>query len=113
MICPISLCIGLYLVKLTNKLITIFPIKITFIFIGITGTFLSFLLSIINQKTILESVKIKVKPLEIIIGCGSNFLCLPSEFGWASFFRLLANMIIPGLGTLTLIKNINVLVVLF
>ena len=105
MICPISLCIGLYLVKLTNKLITILPIKITFIFIGITGTFLSFLLSGINKKTILESVKIKVKPLELIIGCGDSFVSLPSKFGWASFFRLLANIIVPGLGTITLTKK--------
>jgi hypothetical protein len=43
MACPISLCIGEYLVKLTNNMVTIFPIKITFILIGITETFISFL----------------------------------------------------------------------
>ena len=55
MICPFSLGIGIYLVKLTDKMFTIFPIKITFIFIGGTGVIISFILSGINKKTILEA----------------------------------------------------------
>ena len=43
----------------------------------------------------------------MIIGCGTNFVHLVSEFGWSSFFRLLLNMIIPGAGTLTLLKKYN------
>ena len=105
MLCPISLCIGTYLTKLTNKTITIFPMKITFIFLGTFGIILSFFLSGINKKTIIESVNISVNPLDLIIGCGSNFVHLVSEFGWISFFRLLLNMVIPGLGTLTLLKK--------
>jgi hypothetical protein len=84
-------------------MVTILPIKITFIFIGITGTFISFLLSGVSKKTIIDSFKKNVKPLDIIIGCGSDTIHLPSAFGWDSFFRLLSNMIIPGLGTLTLL----------
>ena len=103
MFCPISLCIGTYLIKLTDKMITIFPIKITFIFIGAIGTFISFVLSAINKKTITEAIKIKINPLDMIIGCGKNFSHLISTFGWASFFRILMNLIIPGSGTFTLL----------
>ena len=103
MLCPISLCIGTYLIKLTDKMITIFPIKITFIFIGAIGTFISFVLSAINKKTITEAIKIKINPLDMIIGYGENFSHLISTFGWASFFRILMNWIIPGSGTFTLL----------
>ena len=41
----------------------------------------------------------------MIIGCGTNFVHLVSEFGWISFFRLLLNIIIPGVGTLTYLKK--------
>ena len=105
MLCPITLCIGTFLTKLTDKMITIFPFKITLIFLGSFGTIISFLLSGINQKTIIESVNTLVNPLDMIIGCGTNFVHLVSEFGWISFFRLLLNIIIPGVGTLTLLKK--------
>lgn len=105
MLCPITLCIGTFLTKLTDKMITIFPFKITLIFLGSFGIIISFLLSGINQKTIIESVNTLVNPLDMIIGCGTNFVHLVSEFGWISFFRLLLNMIIPGAGTLTYLKK--------
>ena len=105
MLCPITLCIGTFLTKLTDKMITIFPFKITLIFLGSFGTIISFLLSGINQKTIIESVNTLVNPLDMIIGCGTNFVHLVSEFGWISFFRLLLNIIIPGVGTLTYLKK--------
>lgn len=101
-ICPFSLGFGTYLIKLTDKNIAILPIKITFIFIGLTGTIISFILSGINRKTILEAVKFQINPSDMIIGCGDKFAHLVSQFGWGSFFRLLANITIPGLGTLTL-----------
>ena len=107
MLCPITFCIGTYLIKLTDKMITIFPFKITLIFLGSFGIIISFLLSGINKKTVIESVNILVNPLDMIIGCGTNFVHLVSEFGWSSFFRLLLNMIIPGAGTLTLLKKYN------
>jgi hypothetical protein len=103
MICPFSLGIGIYLVKLTDKMFTIFPIKITFIFIGGTGVIISFILSGINKKTILEAAKIKVNPLDIFMGCGDNAEHLISEFGWSSFFKIIFNMVIPGSGTLCLL----------
>ena len=103
MVCPISLCIGTYLVKLTNDIMTIFPVKITFIFIGITGTFISFILSGVNKKTIINSFKFNIRPLDIIVGCGSDLIYLASNFGCASFTRLVLNIICPGLGTLTLL----------
>jgi hypothetical protein len=103
MICPFSLGIGIYLVKLTDKMFTIFPIKITFIFIGGTGVIISFILSGINKKTILEAAKIKVNPLDIFLGCGDNAEHLISEFGWSSFFKIIFNMVIPGSGTLCLL----------
>ena len=105
MLCPISLCIGTYLSKLTGKMVSLFPIKITFIFLGLFGIIISFILSGINRKTIIESIRTLVNPLDMIIGCGTNFIHLVSEFGWVSFFRLLLNMIIPGVGTLTLLKK--------
>ncbi len=105
MLCPITFCIGTYLIKLTDKMITIFPFKITLIFLGSFGIIISFLLSGINKKTVIESVNTLVNPLDMIIGCGTNFIHLVSEFGWVSFFRLLLNMIIPGIGTLTLLKK--------
>ena len=113
MLCPISLCIGTYLIKLTDKMITIFPIKITFIFIGVIGTVISFLLSGINMKTIKEAVKIEINPLDMIIGCGDKFVHLVSKFGWASFFRILLNLIIPGSGTLTLLCKYGCNICLF
>ena len=50
MLCPITLCIGTYLTKLTDKMITIFSFKITLIFLGSFGIIISFLLSGINKK---------------------------------------------------------------
>ena len=66
MICPISIGIGLYLIQLTEKMITLFPLKITLIFFEGTGTIISFILSGINHKTILEAIKEKPKPLDLI-----------------------------------------------
>ena len=37
----------------------------------------------------------------MIFGCGENIVHLVSQFGWASFFRLLLNITLPGIGTLT------------
>ena len=105
MICLISIGIGFYLVKLTDKMITLFPLKITLIFMWATGTIISFILSGINQKTILEAIKLRPQALDLIFGCAENMVLLVSEFGWFSFFRLLFNMIVPGLGTLTLLKK--------
>ena len=85
MICPISIGIGLYLIQLTEKMITLFPLKITLIFFGGTGTIISFILSGINHKTILEAIKEKPKPLDLIFGCGENIVHLVTQFGWASF----------------------------
>ena len=86
MLCPITLCIGTFLTKLTDKMITIFSFKITLIFLGSFGTIISFLLSGINQKTIIESVNTLVNPLDMIIGCGTNFVHLISEFGMGFIF---------------------------
>ena len=55
MLTPISLILGLYLTKVTNRMITLFPIKITLIFIGILGIFYSLITSGFNQKLIKES----------------------------------------------------------
>ena len=78
----VTVCI---LRELTEKMITLFPLKITLIFFG-AGTIISFILSGINHKTILETIKEKPKPLDLIFGCGENIVHLVSQFGWASFF---------------------------
>ena len=41
----------------------------------------------------------------MIFGCGENIVHLVSQFGWASFFRLLLNIALPGIETLTYLKK--------
>ena len=50
MLSPISLILGFYLIKITDKMITLFPIKITYIFIGFLGILLSIITSGYNKK---------------------------------------------------------------
>ena len=63
-----------------------FSLKITLIFFGGTGTIISFILSGINHKTILEAIKEKTKPLDLIFGYGENIVHLVSQFGLGFFF---------------------------
>ena len=100
--CPVLLGIGTFLIKITDNMFTIFPLKITFIFIGITGTLISFLLSGFHYNSIIEAAKKKVKPLELIFECGDNTINLVSSFGLGSFVRLILNLVVPGLGTVFL-----------
>jgi len=55
MLTPISLILGLFLTKITNRMITIFPLNITFIFFGCFGILLSIITSGFNKKLIQES----------------------------------------------------------
>jgi predicted PurR-regulated permease PerM len=55
MLTPISLIFGLFLTKITNRMITIFPLKITFIFFGCLGILLSVITSGFNKRLIRES----------------------------------------------------------
>lgn len=106
-ICPISLSIGIFLSKLTNKMMTLFPLKITLIYIGLIGVFISFFTSGFNKRKILEvrdliKKKEPIKPFDILYKCG-ELVHLYSDFGFKTFFRLIANMIIPGSGTMSLL----------
>ena len=103
---PVSLSIGVFLTRLTNKMITLFPLKITLIYIGVIGIFISILTSGINKRKILEAknliLKESLKPFDILYKCGENLERLNSNFGFKSFFRLIANITIPGAGTMSL-----------
>ena len=104
--CPVLCGLGTFLIKISDKMITIFPLKITLIFIGVSGIIISFIFSGINYNTIIEAVsegaKREIRPLEIICRCGGKggkLDKLVSTFGIGSFVRLILNMIVPGLGT--------------
>lgn len=110
MLTPISLIFGLFLTKITNRMITIFPLKITFIFFGCLGILLSVITSGFNKRLIRESYdlfkrgdKENLLPFDIILKVGGKLNVLRSEFGCESFGRLISNMIIPGSGTMSLI----------
>ena len=109
MLTPISLILGLYLTKVTNRMITLFPIKITLIFIGILGIFYSLITSGSNKKLIKESYDLfkekneTLLPFEIVYRFGKQLKVLSSELDSDSFCRLICNMIFPGSGTMSLI----------
>ena len=52
---PINLILGLYLTKITSRMITVFPLKITLIFIGFLGILISIITSGYNKKLIKDS----------------------------------------------------------
>ena len=104
---PVTLSIGIFLSKLTNKMMTLFPLKIGLIYIGFFGIFISFFTSGFNKRKLLEEKDIKkkkesLKPFDILYKCG-QLVHLYSAFGLKSFFRLIANIIIPGSGTISLL----------
>ena len=109
MLTPISLILGLFLTKITKRMITLFPLKITLIFIGCLGILISIITSGYNKKLIKDSFDIfKTKkenllPFQITFKVGEKLDLLRADFGCESFSRLIANMIIPGSGTLSLI----------
>ena len=55
---PINLILGLYLTKITSRMITVFPLKITLIFIGFLGILISIITSGYNKKLIKDSFDI-------------------------------------------------------
>ena len=104
--CPFSIGLGIYLYQIKSKMITLFPIKITLLFIGFLGTFISFITSGINKNKIIESIKAVKQPLnafDIIYKCGDEVVQLNSSFNCISFSRFLGNMFIPGSGTMSLL----------
>ena len=104
--CPFSIGLGFYLYKLKSKMITLFPIKITLLFIGILGTFISFITSGINKNKIIESIRAIEEPLnafDIIYKCGGDTITLTSTFDCKSIARLIGNIFIPGSGTMSLL----------
>ena len=72
-LCPVSLSIGVFLSRLTNKMITLFPLKITLIYIGFIGILISILASGINKRKILEVnnliIKRPLRPFDILYKC--------------------------------------------
>ena len=74
MFSPVCLCVGTYLIKITDKMMTLFPIKITLILVGALGILLSFITSKFNQNTILEITSNKINPFDIIYKSGSNLI---------------------------------------
>ena len=103
MFSPISLIIASFLIKLTKNMITIYPLKITLILSGLLGVLFSFISSKFNKKTILEAKRIQLNSFDVIYTKDDNLVKLYSTIGFKSFLRFLGNMIIPGLGTLSLL----------
>ena len=102
---PVSLSIGLFLTVLTKKMITLFPLKLLLIYIGVFGFIISILTSGINKSKILEVKESLEKPLkafDIVYKCGKQLVHLNTTFGLKSFIRLLSNILIPGTGTISL-----------
>ena len=84
-------------------MVTLFPLAITLIYIGIIGIIFSFITSGFNKRTILESARKAINAFDVFYSCGDKIIQLFSNIGFKSFFRFLANMIIPGFGTLSLL----------
>ncbi len=103
MICPIFICLGIYLLKITQSITDIYPIKFTLLFIGIIGTIVSFSFSFVKKNAIIASYEKNVKPFDIVMNFKENLKNLKSNFGLKSLMRILANMILPGSGTFSLI----------
>ena len=99
MICPIFLILGTYLIKITETYTALFPIKFTLLFIGIIGTLTSFSFSKIKKNSIEASFKEKINPFDIVLTAGEKIINLKSDFGLCSTIRILANLILPGIGT--------------
>ena len=61
----------------------------------------------INKRKILEAknliIERPLKPFDILYKCGEKMVRLNSTFGFRSFFRLIANIIIPEAGTMSLL----------
>ena len=98
-------------------MITLFPLKITLIYIGFIGIFISILTSRINKRKILEAkhlvIKRPLRPFDILYKCGESMVRLNSTFGFKSFFRLFANIVIPGTGTMSLLYKYGFDLVIF
>ena len=102
MICPYILCTGLYLIKITKKIIEFYPIKFLLIFMGVIGTILSFSFSYIKRSAVVAAYKEKIKTFDIVWKCHKSISNLKSDFGLSSLIRMIVNLIIPGLGTYSL-----------
>ena len=102
MICPIFICLGIYLLKIAEPYTSMFPFKFTILFIGILGTFISFSFSLIKKNSIIASYEKEIKPFDIVYNCGEKSIELKSGFGISSFIRILLNLILSGMGTLSL-----------
>ena len=98
-------------------IITVFPLKITLIYIGFIGILISILTSGINKRKILEVKKLIIKrplrPFDILYKCGESMVLLNSTFGFKSFFRLFANIVIPRTGTMSLLCKYGFDLVIF
>ena len=96
MVCPIIICIGIYLLKITESITDLYPIKFTILFIGIIGTILSFSFSFIKKNAIINSYREDIKPFDIVFKFGESFINLKSKFGFKSLSRIFANTFFPG-----------------
>jgi len=99
MICPYFICIGLYTMKISENNLQFYPLKFMLIFIGVIGTILSFSFSYFKKSAVIASYNDQIKPFDIVWKCGDSIKTIVSNFGLPSFIRMLLNLIIPGLGT--------------
>ena len=87
-----------FLTKITNRMLTLFPLKITLIFIGCLGILLSIITSGFNKKLIKESYDLFNKkekeillPFDIIYKVEEKLNVLRSKFDCETFCRLRSN----------------------
>jgi hypothetical protein len=96
MFCPYITGFAVYLIKTINSLKILFLIKIHLLSFGIFGTFFSIIYAFL-QKDINKEIK---NPFDI--NCCD--LCkIASNFGSQTVMRIIANLILPGTGTFSLL----------
>ena len=96
MLCPYITGFAVYLIKTINSLNILFLIKIHLMCFGIFGTFFSIIYAFLQKdinKEITNPFDIKCCDLDKI----------PSKFGFQTVMRIIANLILPGTGTFSLL----------
>ena len=94
MLCPYITGFAVYLIKTINSLNILFLIKIHLMCFGFFGTFFSIIYAFL-QKGINKDIK---NPFDI--NCCDIY---DSDFGFQTVMRIIANLILPGTGTFSLL----------
>ena len=110
MVCPYILSAGIYLMKIVNKFINVFIIKLFLITFGAFGVIYSLIFSFL-QKDISDSslnyLDEREYSLKAMFDIDFKFCSvhyrLKSDFGFPTIIRMIANILIPGSGIFSLL----------